>query len=94
MIAAWLIASAALLAGSRHLGPTNSGNVNLTGTQANTGATLLKASDPSNSGYSGLVVAKSGSGTLAGPQRPGRQLDRGARQAAARPTAEPTRARS
>jgi putative drug exporter of the RND superfamily len=65
VIAIWLIVLAALFAGSRHLGATYSDNVNLAGTQANTGATMLKASDPSAGGYSGLVVLKSGSGSLA-----------------------------
>jgi len=64
-LAVWLLVLAALFTGSRHLGATYSDNVNLSGTQSNTGLNLLTANDQGAGGYSGLVVIKANSGTLA-----------------------------
>ncbi len=64
-IAVWLVLLAGLLAAARALDATYSNSVNLSGTQANTGFTLLQEHDPAAGGYSGQVVMKSGSGTLA-----------------------------
>ena len=65
VLAVWLIVLVALFAGSKHLGAVYSDNVNLSGTQSNTGLTLLQAHDTGAGGYSGTVVYKAGSGTLA-----------------------------
>jgi RND superfamily putative drug exporter len=64
VIAVWLVLLAGLLAGSRAIGATYSNDVNLSGTQSDTGFTLLQAHDKAAAGYSGLVVMKAGSGTL------------------------------
>ncbi len=64
VIAAWLILLAALLAAAQALGATYTNDVNLSGTQSDTGFTLLQQHDQAASGYSGLVVMKAGSGTL------------------------------
>ncbi len=64
-LAVWLLVLVALFAGSRRLGATYSDNVNLSGTQSNAGLNLLTASDKGAGGYSGLIVIKSGSGTIA-----------------------------
>lgn len=65
ILAVWLIVLVALVAGSKHLGTTYSNNVSLSGTQSNTGLSLLQAHSKGTGGYSGLVVVKAGSGTLA-----------------------------
>jgi putative drug exporter of the RND superfamily len=65
VLAVWLVVLAALFAGSKHLGAAYSDNVNLSGTQSNTGLTLLQAHAKGAGGYSGTVVYKAGSGTLA-----------------------------
>jgi RND superfamily putative drug exporter len=65
VLAIWLILLVALFAGSRHLGAVYSDNVDLSGTQSNTGLTLLQAHEKDAGGYSGTVVFKAGSGTLA-----------------------------
>jgi putative drug exporter of the RND superfamily len=65
VLAVWVIVLAALFAGSRHLGTAYSDNVNLSGTQSNTGLTLLQAHEKGAGGYSGTVVFKADSGTLA-----------------------------
>ena len=64
-LAVWLIVLVALFTGSRHLGATYSDNVNLSGTQSSAGLNLLTANDQGAGGYSGLVVIKADSGTLA-----------------------------
>ena len=66
VIAAWLILLGALLGAARALGATYTNDVNLAGTQSDTGFTLLQQHDPAASGYSGLVVMKAGSGPLSG----------------------------
>ncbi|HEY3877468.1 MAG TPA: MMPL family transporter [Trebonia sp.] len=63
-IAVWLVLLAGLLAGAQAIGATYTNDVNLTGTQSDTGFNLLQAHDKNASGYSGLVVMKAGSGTL------------------------------
>ena len=65
VLAVWVVVLAALFAGSKHLGATYSDNVNLSGTQSNTGLTLLQAHAKDTGGYSGTVVYQAGSGTLA-----------------------------
>ena len=65
VLAVWIVVLAALFAGSKHLGATYSDNVNLSGTQSNTGLTLLQAHAKGAGGYSGTVVEAAGSGTLA-----------------------------
>ena len=65
VLAVWVVVLAALFAGSKHLGAAYSDNVNLSGTQSNTGLTLLQAHAKGAGGYSGTVVDKAGSGTLA-----------------------------
>src|SRR5258708_11782964 len=64
-LAVWLLVLVALFAGSRRLGATYSDNVDLSGTQSNARLHLLTASDEGAGGYSGLIVIKSGSGTIA-----------------------------
>ncbi len=58
-IIVWLALLAGALAGSKVAGGTYSDNVNLAGTQASVGATLLSGHDKAASGYSGLVVLSS-----------------------------------
>ena len=66
VLAVWAVVLIALFAGSRQLGATYSDNVNLSGTQANTGLTLLQAHSKGAGGYSGTVVYKAaGPGALA-----------------------------
>jgi RND superfamily putative drug exporter len=65
IIAIWLVLLAALLGAAQALNATYSNSVNLSGTQANTGLSLLQAHDPAASGYTGLVVMNAGSGSLA-----------------------------
>jgi putative drug exporter of the RND superfamily len=65
VLAVWIIVLAALFAGSKHLGAVYSDNVDLSGTQSNTGLTLLQAHARGTGGYSGTVVYKADSGTLA-----------------------------
>lgn len=64
VFAAWLAVLGAVLVGSHVAGGVYSDNVNLGGTQANTGLELLKAHDPAASGYSGTVVMDVAHGTL------------------------------
>jgi putative drug exporter of the RND superfamily len=64
-LAVWLLVLAGLLVTSNRLGAVYSDNVDLSGTQSNTGLTLLQAHAKSAGGYSGTVVFKADSGTLA-----------------------------
>ena len=63
-LAAWAVIVVAVFAVARYLDAGYSNNVNLSGTQSNTGRTLLQAHDPKAGGYSGLVVMNAGPGTL------------------------------
>ncbi len=60
----WLIVLVAVLGGKKAVGAIFSDNVNLSGTQAYAGLTLLSQNDKAASGYSGLVVVHARSGTL------------------------------
>jgi len=55
---------AALFAGSKHLGAAYGDNVDLSGTQSNTGLSLLQAHEKGAGGYSGTVAFKADSRTL------------------------------
>jgi putative drug exporter of the RND superfamily len=65
VLAVWLILLVALFAGSKHLGAVYSDNVDLSGTQSSTGLSLLQTHEKGAGGYSGTVVFKAESGTLA-----------------------------
>ena len=62
---AWVIVLAAFVLANRVAGGTFSDNVNLSGTQANTGADLLSANLPTASANTGTVVFNVRSGSLA-----------------------------
>ncbi len=64
VLGTWLVVLVAVVAGGRAAGSVFSDNVNLGGTQANTGFMLLQAHDPAASGYSGLVVLHATKGTV------------------------------
>ncbi|MFD9000163.1 MMPL family transporter [Streptomyces sp. NPDC059582] len=64
MIAAWLLVLAAALLGQHTVGATYSDEVNLPGSRTQTGADLLKASDPALADPNGKVVFHVGSGKL------------------------------
>ena len=64
VVLTWLAVLVIALSASHLLKATYSDNVTLSGTQASVGRTLLGASEPAASGYSGLVVFHSHSGTL------------------------------
>jgi len=64
VLAVWIVVLVALFAGSKHLGAVYSDNVDLSGTQSNTGLTLLQAHEKGAGGYSGIVVFKADPGTL------------------------------
>jgi RND superfamily putative drug exporter len=65
VLAVWLVLLAALFAGARHLGAGYRDNVDLSGTQSNTGLALLQSHEKGAGGYSGTVVFKADAGTLA-----------------------------
>jgi RND superfamily putative drug exporter len=64
VLAAWLLAAIALLAGSHLAGGTYSDQVRLGGTQASAGLGLLQAHDPAAGGYTGLVVVDDPHGAM------------------------------
>lgn len=66
--AVWLIVLAGVLIGHNIANPTYSDAVNLPGTQSNTGAALLSASDPAAAAPNGMVVFHADSGTVAAQQ--------------------------
>ena len=63
-IAAWLVLLVVMVALSSALGATFNDNVNLSGTQSNTGLSLLDANEPSAGGYSGQIVIHLATGSL------------------------------
>jgi RND superfamily putative drug exporter len=65
VLAVWAVLLAGLLTAANVLGATYSNDVDLSGTQSATGLSLLEAHGKGAGGYSGLVVFKSHSGTLA-----------------------------
>ena len=65
VLAVWLVLLVALFAGAKHVGAVYSDNVDLSGTQSHTGLTLLQSHEKGAGGYSGTVVFKAESGTLA-----------------------------
>ncbi|WP_405771949.1 MMPL family transporter [Streptomyces sp. NBC_00080] len=66
VIAVWLLVVAAALLGNKAVGATYSDEVSLPGSQTQTGADLLNASDPALADPNGKVVFHVGSGTVAG----------------------------
>lgn len=68
VVAVWLIVLAGVVIGHNIANPTYSDAVNLPGTQSNTGAGLLAASDPAAGAPNGRIVFHAGSGTVAAQQ--------------------------
>ena len=64
VIGAWVLILLAVVVGNRAIGGTFSDNVDLPGTQAQTGSNLLTAHEPSAAGYTGKIVFHVSSGTL------------------------------
>ena len=69
VIAVWLVLLVAALAGRHVVSPTFSDQVSLPGSQSNTGADLLKASEPAAGNPTGRVVFHVSSGTVAAQQQ-------------------------
>lgn len=70
VVALWLVVLVAALLGRHIVGATFSDQLTLPGSQSDTGAGLLQASDPAAAAPSGLVVFHTGSGTVADRQQP------------------------
>jgi len=70
VFATWAVVLAAVITASHVAGGTYSDNVNLAGTQANTGLVLLKDYDTAASGYAGTVVVHATHGTVAADAGP------------------------
>lgn len=68
VIAAWLILLACVMIGHNIANPTFSDAVNLPGSQSNTGASLLAASEPAAAAPNGDVVFHAATGTVAAQQ--------------------------
>ena len=69
VIGLWLVLLVAALTGRDIVGPTFSDQISLPGSQSDTGADLLTASDPVAAAPNGLVVFHVGSGTVADHQQ-------------------------
>ncbi|SHN11548.1 MMPL family transporter [Actinacidiphila paucisporea] len=69
VIALWLVVLVAALGGRHLVGATFSDQLSLPGSQSDTGAALLTASDPAAAAPNGLVVFHTGSGTVADHQQ-------------------------
>jgi len=64
VIGIWVVLLLTTIAGNRTFGGTYQDNVNLTGTQADKGLTLLSQNDKAISGFSGLIVIHSSHNSL------------------------------
>ncbi|MGW5352318.1 MMPL family transporter [Streptomyces sp. NPDC004031] len=69
VVLVWLAVMAAALAGRHIVAPTFSDQITLPGTQSDTGADLLTASDPAAAAPNGLVVFHTPSGTVSSHQQ-------------------------